>query len=213
MVTMINTWQGTKPRCQLRDEPVISNLNTQHNNKELRSHKIQLQWAKIAVGPWGDGFSVFKPHWHSIMESQKEYSKATAQNNSYQLGVEQQNEKRGADNADLPRWDITTTPRRASSGTTQPHGTCSLPHCIENICVTFTHSAHKWVKEAVVRFIVPYLCVARDNMPLWQTHQGRSNASRATPPELHHANTHCTIPGHSHHRGRVEQRKERTRQL
>ena len=41
----------------------------QHSSKELRSHKTQFQWAKTAVGPGGDGFSVFGPHQHYIMES------------------------------------------------------------------------------------------------------------------------------------------------
>ena len=55
-------------------------------------------------------------------------------------------------------------PRGASSGTTQPQGTSGLPHCSENICVTFTHSAREWEEEAAVRFTAPYLCAARDNV-------------------------------------------------
>ena len=108
----------------------------QHSSKEPRSYRIQLQWAKTAVGPGGDGFSVFGPHQHSIMVSQREYSKATAQNNSNQLGAERQNEKRGADNADLPcgehhdtqksfQWD-SPAPQHQQSATLQRKQLCQF---------------------------------------------------------------------------------------
>ena len=58
------------------------------------------------------------------------------------------------------RVENTTTSRRASSETTQPHSTSSLPHCSGDNCVTFTQSTLEWGEEEVVRFTALYLCAA-----------------------------------------------------
>lgn len=129
------------------------------SSKEPRSHKTQFQWAKTAVGPGGDGFSVFGPHWHSIVESQNKSSGAT--HKTIAISWRRNNRMESAERT-TPTYHVenTMTPRWASSGTTQPHGTSSLPHCSGDNCVTFTQSTREWGEEAAVRFTAPYLCAA-----------------------------------------------------
>ena len=122
------------------------------SSKEPRSHKTQFQWAKTAVGPGGDGFSVSGPHRHSIMGSQNKYSKATHKTIAI---TGRRNIRMESNERTTPTYHVenTTTPRWASSGTTQPY-------CSRDNCVTFTQSTRGWGEETAVRFTAPYLCAA-----------------------------------------------------
>ena len=188
----MNEWssqgQQSQPWCQLLDKSLRSNDRsntapkswgaTKHSFSEPKQQWVQEVMASVfldltSITSWRVRLNVLRQHTKKIAVSWR------------------RNDGMESEERTTPTYHVenTRTPRRASSGTAQPNGTSSLPHCSGDNCVTFTHSTCEWGEEAVVRFTVPYLC-SGDNVRLWQRCQGRSNASRATPPNLHHADIH-----------------------